>query len=97
MPVPVIRFERRERIRWGVVRNDKVFAMQGEYATTEEFIRAVVGNEELLARETDAIPRSEVTVRHRPVVAIRGSAASTRSRSCKSAHGRSTKASFQWA
>src|SRR5208282_5875478 len=62
MPVPVIRFERRGRIRWGVVRNDKVFAMQGEYATTEEFIRAVVGNEELLALGTDAIPRSEVTV-----------------------------------
>ncbi len=62
MPVPVIHFEHRGRIRWGVMRNDKVFAIHGEYATTEEFIRAVVCNEELLARGADAIPRSEVTV-----------------------------------
>lgn len=60
MAVPVIRFECGGRIRWGVVREDKVFAIPGEYETTGEFIRAVVGEGELLAPTTDAFPRSEV-------------------------------------
>ena len=60
MAVSVIRFERGERIPWGVVRQDKVFAIPGEYGTTGEFIRAVVGKAELLAPTTDAFPRLEV-------------------------------------
>lgn len=62
MPVSVMRFEHRARICWGVLQNEKIFAIPGDYTTTEEFIRAVVGNEELLARGTNAIPRSDVTV-----------------------------------
>ncbi len=59
MPVPVIRFEHRGRNSWGVVRDDKVLAIRGEYKTTEEFIRAV-RVESLSALNTDAIPRSEI-------------------------------------
>src|SRR5271157_2544124 len=59
MPVPVIRFEHQGRNSWGVVRDDKVLAIRGEYKTTEEFIRAV-RVESLSALNTDAIPRSEI-------------------------------------
>jgi 2-keto-4-pentenoate hydratase/2-oxohepta-3-ene-1,7-dioic acid hydratase in catechol pathway len=59
MPVPVIRFEHRGRNSWGVVWEDKVRAIPGEYKTTEEFIRAV-RVESLSALNTEAIPRSEI-------------------------------------
>ena len=59
MPVPVIRFEHRGRNSWGVVRDDKVLAIPGEYKTTEEFIRAV-RVESLSALNADAIPCSEI-------------------------------------
>jgi 2,4-diketo-3-deoxy-L-fuconate hydrolase len=62
MPVSVIRFERRARTCWGVVRNGAVFAIPGEHATTEEFIRAVACNQEMLAAAADAIPVADVTV-----------------------------------
>jgi 2-keto-4-pentenoate hydratase/2-oxohepta-3-ene-1,7-dioic acid hydratase in catechol pathway len=59
MPVPVIRYEHRGRVSWGVVREDKVLAIPGEYATTEEFIDAV-RIEALAALKAAAIPRSDV-------------------------------------
>ena len=62
MPVSVIRFERQAQVRWGVVRDGKVLAIPGEYATTEDFIRAVTCNQKLLVPDTDAISLSEVRV-----------------------------------
>jgi 2-keto-4-pentenoate hydratase/2-oxohepta-3-ene-1,7-dioic acid hydratase in catechol pathway len=59
MPVPVIRYEHRGRISWGVVREGKVFAIPGEYATTEEFVDAV-RIEEMAALNAVAIPLSDV-------------------------------------
>jgi 2,4-diketo-3-deoxy-L-fuconate hydrolase len=60
MPVSVIRFERGGQIHWGVVRNEKVFVIPGEYATTEQFIRTIVCNQDLLAAGTHEIPRSDI-------------------------------------
>ena len=60
MAVPVIRFECGGRVRWGVVRDDKVFALSGEYETTGMFIRNVVGDDERLVPTTEVFLRSEV-------------------------------------
>jgi len=60
MPVSVIRFERGGKIQWGVARNERVFVIPGEYATTEQFIRAIGCNQDLLAAGTDEIPRSDI-------------------------------------
>lgn len=64
MAVPVIHFEHQGRNRWGVVWNDEVRPIPGEYATTREFLRSV-GVTELSALaqlERGVIPRSEVRV-----------------------------------
>jgi len=59
MPVPVIRFEHRGHTSWGVVRDDKVFVIPGEYETTEAFIRAV-RVDALSHVNADAIPRTDI-------------------------------------
>ena len=59
MPVPVIRFEHRGRTSWGVVRDDKVLAIPGDYATTEAFIRAV-RVDALATLGGDPISRTEI-------------------------------------
>jgi 2-keto-4-pentenoate hydratase/2-oxohepta-3-ene-1,7-dioic acid hydratase in catechol pathway len=59
MAFPVIRFEYQGRTSWGVVRDDKVLVIPGEYKTTEEFIRAA-RVETLSALNSEAIPYSEV-------------------------------------
>lgn len=61
MPVPVIRYEHRGQICWGVVRNDEVRPIPGECATTEEFIRSV-RIEAMPALNGNAVPRSEVKI-----------------------------------
>ena len=61
MSVSVIRFEQQGRIRWGVVRDQIVAAIPGEYPTTEEFVRAV-RIEELAALNTDSMPLAEVKI-----------------------------------
>jgi 2-keto-4-pentenoate hydratase/2-oxohepta-3-ene-1,7-dioic acid hydratase in catechol pathway len=61
MPVSVMRFERRGQVRWGVVRGDTVNTIPGDYASTEQFIRAA--RIEILSKiDGEPVPRSEVKI-----------------------------------
>ena len=61
MPVNVVRFQHRERIRWGVLREQSITPIPGDFATTGDLLRGTAAAA-LSTIQGDAVDASAVTI-----------------------------------
>ncbi len=61
MPVNVVRFEHRERIRWGVLRESQVTPIGGEFVTTGDLVRGTA-TQNLADLQGPSLDVSDVTI-----------------------------------
>lgn len=61
MAINTVRYQHQGQIRWGVVRNDKVVPIPGEFASTGDFVRAVT-TAQLTQLSGDSIALDQVEV-----------------------------------